>query len=184
MEVIVLPEKNQKRGMIQNKTTVIGIVSGMLILASCAIFAWLLWGQTKTEVQLTKSSIPENITEITVDVKGNVNQPGVYTLPNDSRVIDAVEAAGGFTDSEDGQDVNLARRVTDGEMIVIGQNKINLNTADLQELKNLSGIGDVLAQRIIDYRTENGKFYSIEEIQQVQGIGKGMFEKIKNLITV
>lgn len=69
-------------------------------------------------------------------------------------------------------------------MIVIGQNKINLNTADLQELKNLSGIGDVLAQRIIDYRTENGKFYSIEEIQQVQGIGKGMFEKIKNLITV
>lgn len=182
MEVIALPQKNKNEN---RKITVIGIVSGVFILASCAIFAWLLWGnQAKTEVQLTKSNIPENTTEITVDVKGNVNQPGVYTLPSDSRVIDVVEAAGGFTDSENGQDVNLARRVTDGEMIVIGQNKINLNTADLQELKSISGIGDVLAQRIIDYRTENGKFYSIEEIRQIQGIGTGMFEKIKNFITV
>ena len=124
-----------------------------------------------------------------LDVKGNVVSPGVYTLPAGSRVQDAITAAGGFCNEEDGLQINLAKKLTDGEMILVGpveqqSNLININTAGAEELDSLPGIGEVLSQRILQYREEYGSFYTIEDLKNVQGIGNSVFDKLKDLITV
>lgn len=132
-------------------------------------------------------SNPAGAATIVVDVKGNVVSPGVYTLPAGSRVQDAIEAAGGFCSEEDSLQVNLAKKLTDGEMILIGtgpQQLININTASPEELDSLPGIGEVLAGRIVQYREEYGSFYTVDDLKNVQGIGNALFEKLKDLITV
>lgn len=143
---------------------------------------------------------------IIVDVRGAVNKPGVYTLPAGSRVQDALARAGDVLTNADTRTLNLARRVNDGEQIhvpTLGEvtvppptmargaptptrlaSKININTATLAELDTLPGIGPAIAQRIIDYRTQNGDFKTIEEIKKVRGIGDALFNQIKDLITV
>jgi competence protein ComEA len=147
---------------------------------------------------------------VVVDVRGAVNQPGVYTLPLGSRVQDALIRAGNITESADTRPLNLARRLNDGEQIIvpiIGQApppaaatssrntqmispatnpgaKININTASAAELDLLPGIGPAIAQRIIDYRNQNGDFGKVEDIKKVRGIGDVMFSQIKELITV
>jgi len=132
---------------------------------------------------------------IFVDIDGAVNNPGVYCLPEGSRVIDAINMAGGLAEGAYTQNVNKARKLTDGEKIYIPSegerdaeniqtNKlININTASAELLKTLPGIGDVYAQRIIEYRN-NKRFNSIEEIKNIQGIGDKTFEKLKDLITI
>jgi competence protein ComEA len=143
-----------------------------------------------------------------VQVTGAVVYPGVYELPAGSRVRDAVQAAGGLTAEANASAINLAAPLEDGQSIVIQASAsldsppaqrgnplivtiepastrlININTAALEELDELPDIGPVIAQRIIDYRTANGPFVSIEEIVKVQGIGQVTFEKIKDLITI
>jgi len=142
--------------------------------------------------------------EIGVYVVGAVLDPGVYFLPQGSRVADALEAAGGPTDGADLVRVNLAKRVYDEEQIYVphlgeespplpppsgssgGQTggKIDINTATAEELESLPGIGPVLAQRIVDYRKANGPFAAIEDIKNVRGIGEAIFADIEDLITV
>jgi competence protein ComEA len=145
-----------------------------------------------------------------VDVRGAVNKPGVYTLPLGSRVQDALALAGDLTSNADTRPLNLARRLNDGEQIivpVIGEvpptliappgrgsassiptktpgDKININTATLTELDTLPGIGPAIAQRIIDYRTQNGDFRTIEDLKKVRGIGDALFNQIKDVISV
>ncbi|GAW92392.1 helix-hairpin-helix domain-containing protein [Calderihabitans maritimus] len=143
--------------------------------------------------------------EIQVHVIGAVRNPGVYVMGPSSRVKDAVEKAVPLPDADLDQ-LNLAAKIKDGQQIVVprigestgeltesygstssGANqsrKININTAGVEELDQLPGIGKVYAQRIVDYREENGKFQSIEDIQKVSGIGPATFAKIKDLITV
>jgi len=145
---------------------------------------------------------------IWVDVRGAVNQPGVYALPVGSRVQDALARAGNVLVNADTRALNLARRVNDGEQIYVptlgeatpipptvssgksaptatrALSKININTATLAELDTLPGIGPAIAQRIIDYRTQNGDFKTIEDIKKVRGIGDALFNQIKDLITV
>ena len=148
---------------------------------------------------------------IVVYVSGAVAQPGVYALPAGARVADALEAAGGATAEADLVQLNLARRVYDEGQIHVpcyggptllpsapvprapaGEpadsggpaGLININTAGLEELDSLPGIGPGYAQRIIDYRESNGPFQSIEEIQNVAGIGPSTFARIQSLITV
>lgn len=145
---------------------------------------------------------------VVVYVSGAVQRPGVYTLPAGARLADALAAAGGASDQADLLLVNLARRLHDEEHIHIPRQgeatpalplpgvapvedtprpatsgKINLNTATLAELDSLPGIGPGYAQRIIDYRESHGPFRSIEEIQNVPGIGAATFARIKDLIT-
>ena len=150
---------------------------------------------------------------IFVYICGEVRYPGVYELPPRSRVVDAIEEAGGFTDEADLTAVNQARFLSDGEMLTImamgdlpagrdlsggdgtpgtaaGQSEnehsgpVNINTADASELMTLRGIGEAKAADIIAYREENGPFRSIEEIMKVSGIKSAAFNKIKDDICV
>lgn len=131
-----------------------------------------------------------------VYVCGAVNQEGVYELSRGSRVYEAVEMAGGFREDADTRNVNQAQLLEDEERIyvpVIGEDvemyseedgKININRASKEELMTLPGVGESRAESIIKCREEQGAFQSIEDIMQVSGIKEGLFEKIKDLITI
>lgn len=141
---------------------------------------------------------------VVVDVGGKVRHPGVFTLPAGSRVIDAVEAAGGAKRGADTTGLNLARRLADGEQVLVGvpppgaaapggagpapgapgASRISLNTATAEQLEELPDVGPVLAQRIVDYRTEHGGFRSVEELLDVSGIGDKTFAGLKDKVTV
>ena len=146
---------------------------------------------------------------IQVYVVGAVSQPGVYLIPWDSRVQQAVAAAGGATAGADLMRVNLAERVHDEQQVYVpfqGElatpvlatpaertagadlpalpGKININTASVTELETLPGIGPALAQRVVEYRQSNGPFRALEDIKNVKGIGDGIFAGIKDRITV
>jgi competence protein ComEA len=136
---------------------------------------------------------------IYVFVCGAVLNPGVYELLPDARAEDALNAAGGFAEAADLDAINLAEKVTDemrlyfpyeGEDTVdAGEQeeqdlRININTATASQLKELSGIGDVKAAAIIEYRNEHGDFGSTEEIMNVDGIGESLYSQIKDDIRV
>lgn len=151
---------------------------------------------------------PPTPAPVIVHVAGAVNEPGVHSLPNGSRVKDAIEKSGGLTNSADSNLINLAMPINDGMQIwvpsvildqgtelegehnnqvqgsVRSGNLININTASQAELETLSGIGPEYAQRIIQFRLENGPFKQVEEVQSVSGIGPVTFEKIRPYITV
>lgn len=132
---------------------------------------------------------PTARSETVVYITGAVNDPGVYSLKAEARVADALLAAGGATAEADLVHINLAVMVRDGDQIHVPargevSQRINLNTADARLLETLPGIGPVLAQRIVDYRQQNGYFRRPEDILKVEGIGKATYEKIKGLIAV
>ena len=169
-----------------------------LIAGCCAVVVLgAACGSNGVEIIPPTPTTPQGLV---VYVTGEVVSPGVYTLPPAAdRVIDAIEAAGGFTDQADVQSVNLAAELTDGQEIRVfalgeapadtgdvpeADSLINVNTASLQALQSLSGIGPVKAQAIIDYREANGHFQRIEDILKVKGIGEKTFEAIRGHITV
>lgn len=146
---------------------------------------------------------------LVVHISGAVTNAGVYALPGGSRLEDAIRAAGGLSADADTQQMNLAARIADGEKITIpsisptsapgapapetrsqslplngAPARVNLNTATLEELDALPGIGETKAAQIIAYREENGPFASIEDIQNVPGIGPKIFETIQDLISI
>jgi competence protein ComEA len=128
-------------------------------------------------------------TEVIVDVAGKVRRPGVLTLPTGSRVIDALRRAGGARPGVDLSALNLARVLIDGEQVLVGRAgpalaggavsggpdavgaAVSLNTASLEQLESLPGVGPVTAQKILDWRTEHGAFGSVDELLDVDGIG-------------
>ena len=145
---------------------------------------------------------PENT--IVIYITGAVQNPGVIDIPEDSRVIDAINAAGGLTSSADLEAINMAQRVKDGQHVTVPEissnenstrtaskkststqknSLVNINTADESELISLPGIGPATAKKIIDYRENNGAFIEIEDIKKVRGIGQTKFESMKDLIT-
>lgn len=150
------------------------------------------------------STAPENASgEVVVHVAGAVSSPGVYTLPADSRVDDAVRAAGATADADLSQ-LNLAQKLADGQKITVpaaGETPapvdnaapsdssqsgalININTATQEELETLPSIGEVRAQAIIAYREEHGGFRTTDELMEVSGIGDKIFADISPHVTV
>ncbi|WP_153506313.1 ComEA family DNA-binding protein [Cumulibacter manganitolerans] len=140
---------------------------------------------------------------IVVAVVGAVTTPGLYTLPQGARVSDALAAAGGALPGTDLTSINIARKLTDGEQVAVGvpgappatapdpgggaaapTGPVDLNSATLEQLDGLPGIGPVLAQRIIDFRTDNGPFAAVDELTQVSGVGPSIMAKIKDRVTV
>ena len=150
----------------------------------------------KTEVSTTKETV------IFVDIKGAVQNPGVYQMKIGYRVKDALDAAGGLTGEADSQKVNLAKRLEDQMVIVVPkvgeeseeiprgetrkeatkEGKVNINTATVEELKTLKGVGEKKAEAIIEYRKKNGSFQTKEDLMKVRGIGKKLFESFQERI--
>lgn len=170
---------------------------------------------------LTKEEKKEEVSTVIVDIKGNVNNPGVYEVETGKRINDVINMAGGLTIDADTSNINLAKIVKDEMTIVIyskeevlekyksevcicdcpyitndacvtetsneeesTSNLVNINTASVDELMTLPGLGEAKAKSIIEYRTKNGNFTSIDSIKEVSGIGEAIFEKIKDYITV
>jgi competence protein ComEA len=136
---------------------------------------------------------PQGLDQIVVDVKGDVQTPGLVTLPAGARVADAIAAAGGVIPSADVTAINLAERLSDGQMIFIGNAqsmqlssdpRFNLNLATESDLDSLPGVGPVMAGRIIAWRESNQRFHSIEELQEVPGIGPKVFANLKPLVRI
>lgn len=150
----------------------------------------------------TPSPVP-----VFVDVAGWVRRPGVYEFTTGQRVIDAVDAAGGARPGADLTSLNLAAPLTDGTQILVpkagaapvgtgtgtsipgtgtgtGGTLVNINTASATELETLSGVGEVIAAAIVDYRTQNGPFTSVDQLEDVSGIGPATMEEIRDSVTV
>lgn len=132
-----------------------------------------------------------------VHVSGAVAAPGLYVLAPSARVVDGIAAAGGFGPGADEASVNLARPLGDGEQLhvpLVGESppagapaadgRVNLNTADVAALDTLPRIGPAIAQRIIDWRDQNGRFTSVDDLLAVPGIGDKMLEALRDLVTV
>ncbi|WP_411699176.1 ComEA family DNA-binding protein [Conyzicola sp.] len=150
----------------------------------------------------TATSAPSGAA-IFVHILGAVANPGLYELREGDRAVDAVAAAGGFADGADQSGLNLARFVTDGEQIVVpivGEapvagpggaaggavvpGKVNINTADVAALETLPRVGPAMAERIIAWRDENGRFSAVEDLMSVAGIGEKTFDALKDLVTL
>ena len=178
-------------------------------IVALVLVALLLFQLRRPEPQPMRLStaipLPSQVTTPTphvlrVYVSGAVHNPDVYTLPQDSIVKDAMEAAGGPTADADLERINLALPVSEGQQVHVprkgednppvqppsGQpapgGKVNINTASPAVLESLPGIGPALAQRIVEHREKSGPFERIEDVMQVSGIGEAIFEGIQDLI--
>lgn len=194
--------------MIRKKAGIVLIFCALfLFLSGCGKKPDLILQETSQaqETLSEQETEKQQSQNIFVYICGEVKNPGVYELPLGSRIYQLVEKAGGMKKKADVGAVNLAETLMDGQMIRIpeqsehGQQtvsaasdstgngtdgKININTASREQLMTLAGIGEAKADQIIAYRTDNGAFQKIEDIMQVAGIKEGLFEKIKECITV
>ena len=148
----------------------------------------------------SQESLAGNSAQLIINVAGKVSNPGVYQLPQGSRVVDAIEAAGMQLKGVDISDINLARVLVDGEQILVGGLKLSsgkaatkkitvdspldINRATLTQLDTLPGIGPVTAQRIIAYRSKVGRINSLDELKKISGLGGMKFEEIKPLLRI
>lgn len=147
----------------------------------------------------------ENHTKIFVDIKGQIQSPGIYSGKEGERVQDLISRAGGFLENADQNQVNLAQKIHDEMVIYIpkkgekqnenlatiekdsvssNMKKININTSNSEELQQIPGVGPAKANAIIEYRSKDGLFKKIEDIKNISGIGEKTFEKLKNYITI
>lgn len=159
--------------------------------------------EEEKEILVEVGDTEANKSYIVVEVKGEVTRPDVYELEEGSIVKELIDMAGGLTKEADISRINRAKKLQNHELVVIGNindkentnmieesseaeydGLININSANLEELKKISGVGDVKAQSIIEYREKNGGFKSIDEIKNIDGIGEKTFEKIKDKITL
>ncbi|MFB8387406.1 helix-hairpin-helix domain-containing protein [Microbacterium sp. NPDC055910] len=141
----------------------------------------------------------ERAPDLYAHVSGAVVAPGLYVLHPGARVVDAIAAAGGFVDGAARDAVNLARPLSDGEQVVVPKEgdepasadiapvtdgRVNLNVADATTLETLPRVGPAIAQRIIEWREQHGRFTSVDDLLAVAGIGDKMLESLRDLVTV
>lgn len=187
------------------------VVVGIIVLAGCLWAGYSLFAARTTTVAVaaptasvevnTPAASPTPTAALLVHVLGEVRRPGVVSLPVGARVQDAISAAGGLTTKARPGQLNLAERVTDGAQIVIGRNDsqvrgasaqpgstvaavIDLNTATADQLDALPGVGPVTAQKILAWREQNGRFRTVAELQEVDGIGPKSYAEIAPRVRV
>lgn len=211
------------------------IASVLLLIIGITIYFFLTIKPTKTSKKETepifnikeeKKPSQENTIKYQVDIKGEVINPGIYTMDSSSRVIDVIKAAGGLTENANTSVINLSKKITDEMVIIIYSNNevedfkktkeleeqvsskckqndkyglendacissdakleslISLNDATVADLIKLPGIGEAKANDIIAYRNEHGPFENIEDLKNVSGIGENLFAKIKDYLTI
>jgi competence protein ComEA len=187
----------------------VGLVALLVVILGGAGFWYVRSLPRPVEVAATPrgglapagSASPSPAVLILVDVAGWVREPGVYEFAEGARVVDAIDAAGGARPGAVLQALNLAALLVDGTQILVPREGaeavaspvaggavagglINVNTASATELEELPGIGEVIAQAILDHRTENGPFTSVDQLLDVSGIGDATLENIRELVTV
>ena len=178
-----------RRNLILVAAVALGVVLGVAALR-------IYDDSSKPEIVIRDAA---QVRTIAVQVSGAVVSPGVYQLDPDSRLADAIQAAGGASADADLAQLNLARRLTDGEDVdiplipptpgpgtvipAVESNLININSASAAELDTLPGIGPALADAIIEYRSDNGPFGSIDELARVPGISARMVDNMRDQIT-
>ena len=202
------------------------ILAALLIVILAFIWLFTIYGNDPPKNEIKKSQESNNEVEfklgikekenktIMVDISGEIITPGVVKLPEGSRIIDAITAAGGKTEDADLSKVNLAYILDDGVQLYIPRyneklekeivqtepgvgiiqeginttskkdSKVNINTANKEKLATLPGIGEGTAEKIIEYRSKAGKFKAIDEIKKIPGIGESKFKSLKDKITI
>ena len=195
------------------------IVGSVIIVAIFCVFTIIGFMKGKTEenyedifveskpvssISKDSISVSETVKYIKVEIKGEIQKPGVYSMSLGSRLEDLIYKAGGFTEKADRERIqSLAKKLKDEECIVVPNidtpaekiipvnnsagredSIININTADKDELQKIPGVGPVTAQNILDYREQHGYFNSIEDLKNVDRIGDKTLEKMKGKITV
>ena len=178
------------------------MASGILLGLFLAALVWVVARNPSGEAVVLRPVPTEK--PVIVHITGAVPRPGVYALPQGARVQDAISAAGGFLSEAEKSQINLAALLEDGAkldvpflegaspllatpgptVVAVTTELININTASAADLDTLPSIGPTLAERIIEYREQNGPFISVEDIINVPGIGPGNYERFKDMITV
>jgi len=226
--VVPVPGRHAYRGRVMLEGRHLAVVAVVLVLGLLGTGWWLLGGHADQEtvpdrpVEASGLITPEAqasppdgdvpaapgtasptaaAASVTVDVAGKVRRPGIAVLPAGSRVVDALEAAGGARAGVDVSALNLARVLVDGEQILVGVEPppgvaagvtsappvaalVNLNTADQAALESLPEVGPVTAQAILAYRTEHGAFTSVDQLLDVDGIGEATLAKLTPFVTL
>ncbi|WP_083377460.1 ComEA family DNA-binding protein [Alterileibacterium massiliense] len=185
-----------------DKKTVFKIIILAIILISSLIIKWTAKPNTKViaDDNKNKDVKTEKIEDnIVIDISGEIKNPGIYKMKGRVRLYEIIDKAGGLKEEANINSINQARYVKDGEKIIIpssrssqsmdkesisnGNNLVNINTASKEELLKLPGIGEVTAEKIINYR-DNNNFTKIEDLKNVNGIGMATYNKLKDLICV
>ena len=189
-----------------------GEIAGLIVILAAVLGGAGLWYARSLPKPVTiaesgpgvaqVSSSPSPTVTLIVDVAGAVREPGVYEFVEGDRVIDAIERAGGSVPKADLSLLNLAAPLTDGTQILVpkagppsagvsggaapgsSSGLININSASATDLEALSGIGEVLAATIVEYRDQNGPFASVEDLMDVSGIGPATLDEIRDQVTV
>lgn len=203
--------RSKAEDVLRDRKLIIKVVTVIVIIIAALILRAHESAKSDITVETPDETLP--VDEIYVDIGGAVAKPGVYKASTDTRLFEIIEMAGGLRSDADTNSINQASFVEDGEKIIIpvhkaqtegneeaesdalytgeyaeeqsdgSQGLVNINTASKSELMTLSGIGEVMADRIIEYRNSS-RFKSIEDIRSVKGIGEATFEKIRDSITV
>ena len=215
-KVVTVPSRLDRGRTAVTRSAVMSVLAVILVvvLVSGVRVAWAVRDSrpevltdlpARSAVEPASSTATETVASAVVHVAGQVARPGIVRLASGSRVVDAVEAAGGPLPDADLAAVNLARPVVDGEQVYVPKPgeaapaapgvaagggaavdgaPIDLNTADASALDSLPGVGPVLAERIIAWRTEHGRFTSVDELGEVSGIGEKLLGQIRDRVTV
>ncbi len=202
----------------QKKKALVTIFFSLLFLGTSCYFYFQKTETKNTEKEVVvKKKVTETLPKedtVFVDIKGEVQKPGLYEVPLNQRVMDIINAAGGLTEQADTSTINLSKKVEDQMVIIVskvgdsestlvendarissndalvsksaqkGTGPISINGASKEELMSLNGIGEARANAIITYRNSHGGFKTIEELMEVKGIGESLFSKIKEHITL
>ncbi|MCU1558497.1 MAG: competence protein ComEA [Microbacteriaceae bacterium] len=197
---IVAPRRTRLRVGLGAAVVLVLLGFGIAVLVS----ALGSHGSTATVSPPTSTAAPTEAPGGTlfVHILGAVERPGLYTLSDGDRAVDAIASAGGFSATADQSQLNLARLIVDGEQIYvpnIGEappvassdavgtgvgGKVNINTADAATLETLPRVGPAMAKRIVDWRAANGRFTAVEDLMSVSGVGEKTFEQLKDLVTI